>query len=671
MSVEPEKGLSTHLFFLLDNEESPALLKKWLISLNLNIPLLKDNIKITKSNVALRWPLDITTCQNDKLLYIAPPTLSADVYDLFDGEKIKILKKKFDRVQLSIEDISVERNLSQQHKILNDLRCSIGLPIKRRTKQRMIGSVPVAKDPGILYVTGIKTERGYTYLNLNGGDSWGYYHPEDNPEILYNFKGEPNYLIQELLPEYYPDALKSRKGNTEFAEDHERYWLAFRDKQTDQYYVGYYDFDVEMLDVTPVSSTIKLRHFLKENSQPIGEFIPTWRYEVDFANDNLFDPENKFINQYQSSLYVRNAEIKNGLQIPPVIHRVIDHALGNDPALVDHFINWLAVIIQYRVQTQMSWVIQGVPGTGKGLLFNKIIQPLVGMEYCQSITIGNFEEQFNQYVGRCLILLIDEADTDQINSMSKVMAKIKNYITEPRIAFRAMRQDLSNIDNHLNIIITSNRPNSMRIESDDRRFTVVPRQMESLLHASDDSKKLIDDISNELPAFADYLLSYTADCERAMLAIENDAKHHLQNLTETSAEKVAKELLHGNLIYFLDNSPDKIGYIDDTYFDGSRLSLTSEYRELLSNAVSKHRKDKSQFLSHSDLFVIFQLLVGKAPNTRIKLTKYLGHHMVNIAPIKQGETSKRGILVKWAGEKEEVQARQPLINDEANDRRCA
>jgi hypothetical protein len=39
----------------------------------------------------------------------------------------------------------------------------------------------------------MKMERGFVYFNLNGGDSWAYYHPIDNPTFIRNFKGEPMY----------------------------------------------------------------------------------------------------------------------------------------------------------------------------------------------------------------------------------------------------------------------------------------------------------------------------------------------------------------------------------------------------------------------------------------------------------------------------------------------
>jgi hypothetical protein len=52
-------------------------------------------------------------------------------------------------------------------------------------------------------VTGIRRARGFTYLNLNGGDSWGYYFPDSNPEVLYSFKGEPPVRLADIAPELW------------------------------------------------------------------------------------------------------------------------------------------------------------------------------------------------------------------------------------------------------------------------------------------------------------------------------------------------------------------------------------------------------------------------------------------------------------------------------------
>jgi hypothetical protein len=49
-------------------------------------------------------------------------------------------------------------------------------------------------------VTGVRRARGFVYLNLNGGDSWAYYFPESNPEIVRSFKGDPPVRLADFAP---------------------------------------------------------------------------------------------------------------------------------------------------------------------------------------------------------------------------------------------------------------------------------------------------------------------------------------------------------------------------------------------------------------------------------------------------------------------------------------
>jgi len=134
---------------------------------------LTSSLKLTSTNVALLWPLDITVCQNDKIIYVAPPQDRTDKKQ--PDPWIYFVQKK------------------------NSLRKTGGLSPKRNTALKKVGSIEVMSAPGVCAVTGHREERGFYYLNLNGGDSWAYYHPVGQNEILYNFKGEPFYLIKELL----------------------------------------------------------------------------------------------------------------------------------------------------------------------------------------------------------------------------------------------------------------------------------------------------------------------------------------------------------------------------------------------------------------------------------------------------------------------------------------
>lgn len=84
--VLPSKGLSCHIFVLLTHPIAPNQIKQWLIQKNLE--LFSQHITLTKSGVALHYPIDITACQNDKLIYIAPPICVPKTLDRFAKSRI-------------------------------------------------------------------------------------------------------------------------------------------------------------------------------------------------------------------------------------------------------------------------------------------------------------------------------------------------------------------------------------------------------------------------------------------------------------------------------------------------------------------------------------------------------------------------------------------------------
>ena len=76
--IEPGK-CGYHIFFLLDRPWSPADLKRVLRAWNLDHREIRQHFQLSRTNNSLRWPLDISVCQNDKLIYIAPPSPAVPV----------------------------------------------------------------------------------------------------------------------------------------------------------------------------------------------------------------------------------------------------------------------------------------------------------------------------------------------------------------------------------------------------------------------------------------------------------------------------------------------------------------------------------------------------------------------------------------------------------------
>jgi hypothetical protein len=76
--------------------------------------------------------------------------------------------------------------------------------------------LPANPEPAT--VTGVRRARGFVYLNLNGGDSWGYYFPESNAEIVRSFKGDPPVRLSDIAPglwERVPPRVLSRVTATD------------------------------------------------------------------------------------------------------------------------------------------------------------------------------------------------------------------------------------------------------------------------------------------------------------------------------------------------------------------------------------------------------------------------------------------------------------------------
>jgi hypothetical protein len=315
--------------------------------------------------------------------------------------------------------------------------------------------------------------------------------------------------------------------------------------------------------------------------------------------------------------------------------------------MFDHFINWLAYIFQNRTRTQTAWVLQGVSGTGKGILFNQIIRPLLGRKQCQSLNLENFEEQFNKSFETCLFAFIDEVDTNQMKNRDKVVAKLKTNITEPTIGIRAMHRDLREAPSHINFMMASNRHNSMRIDDNDRRFNVCQRQEKTLRQKYSDIPALLRSIESELQDFADFLYSYAVDVDMVRTPIENSAKKLLAGTTQTSSEAVANALIQGDLEFLMEHRPDREAYHTCKFDGNAYFAPGKRYLEIIETATQIASSNQAQVLDHADLFAIFELLVGKMPSTKIKLGKLVGHQGLEIKGHTSQGRSVRGCKVKW------------------------
>jgi hypothetical protein len=646
-------GIRAHLFYLASVEFPAPLAKDFVTGLNFDNALLASQLTLTAAGTALRYPLDRTVNQPDKLIYIAPPILGHGVTENLASERITLIRKQRRDVDFSRVAIKTPAQLEHlQATKVAELRAAANLPKKKIATSRQAG-MEVATNPDVARVTGERRGRGYVYLNLNGGDSWGYFYPEENPTYLYNFKGEPIVRLEDIVPDYYHAIPKPERADVPAIQsEHGGRPFVFREHASDKLYAGEWS-DIENRMITDVQmiSERSLRHFFALRGGEVPDPIEEWRYEFDPTTTVRFDAKSCFVNKFEATKYL-SAEPKLVKMFPPTIEYILHSVTGGDVECFDHFLNWLAFIYQTREKTGVAWIFHGIQGTGKGVMFNHIIAPIFGEKYCSTRGLDSFEDRFNGGLDRCLFMNYDEARADDSARAKKLVNKLKNWITEPFVAIRAMRTEEIQVRSYTNFLFFSNDYDAWAIEPSDRRFNVAPRQEKKIVLTGED----IERIETELTHFASFLAGYQVDEQRARTALNNDAKAKLREASQDTTEQFCQAIVDGNLEYFATE-------LEATANLGDIVNW-SNYQNVLRVWISGANQKtvvKQQEISHAYMYLV---ATGEKAAPKKKFQRLLAHKNL-IAGAHYCATAKksvRGFLVEWKASAEQLEQWRALLD---------
>lgn len=634
--------LRAHIFIQLAKPLAAPLLKQWLVQLNIESQILYPSLKLTKTGNAISWGLDISTCQNDKLIYITPPVLKGIKDPMGKTPRVTYTKKAKAKLTIDPSTISLAKNTDRSHNILNELRLAAGLP-KRKNTFKTVGTVEVMVKPDACIITERKQERGFVYFNLNGGDSWGYYHPETNPDYIYNFKGEPTYLTKELLPDYWTEihSQKTAQGNANIVDSAGLMKMAFLDPATDKYWRGTYDTKTDTLNLESTASLTALRHYAKANGIIFNdEVVPEWRLVFDPHDNVRVDTANATVNLFQPTEYMR-AVAKQVNICPKTIKRVIHHALGSDDEAFDRFINWLAYVLQVRDVALTAWIFHGTEGTGKGTLLNRILKPLFGREHVAIPRMSELEKEFNGFIDRSLLVVVDEFEAAALQSEKGVMADIKRYITEQHVPLRRMHRDSKTIRNYSAWIFNSNSNTSVTVPRGDRRFNVGKFQPNKLIITDAELAK----IDKELQAFHDYLLYFQVNKDQVYTPLLNQERDELMELTENAVDAVVNALTGGSMAHFIDALPTDTRYVGNAQ-DAARVN---DYKSVVGELLKRTDRNTGVCnVARDEMKVLFTYLVGKTiPDSPNKFTSLLKHHRMRMTKVRVDGVPVNGAQITW------------------------
>jgi hypothetical protein len=576
-------GLRAHIAFVFEQAKAPDHLKAWLQHKNLTVKALRERITLSANGMSLKYPLDVTTCQNDKIIYTARPQCT-NFDDPLDGTRIQLIKKTHETVTGKIDFVNPQILQQMVDDRIKELREEQGLKA-RKAKYTNTGrtGVPTLANPDKAAVTGTRQNGKFVYLNLNNGDSWGYFHSREKPDLLYNFKGEPNCHLRDIVPEYY-QTLETNNGDKDLVP------MVFRERGRDQYYNLVYNPNTKDIDsLDPVGSKPRMIDFMKQFGQSLPDPILDWKVEFNPTTNEVFNERNLWINSFRPTAFMK-ADYDPIPRIPYIIDKILT-SICVDEEYKAFFINWLAYLYQYRMKSIVCPIFHGVQGTGKGLLQEKILQPLFGHEHTPKITTQQLQDQFNGWTEKALIAVWDEAEQNTVFD-GGIYDKAKNLISEEHITLRLMRQNPVKIRSYLNLMVFTNHPYPFPLEHGDRRFAPAPPQLNQL----EISEAEVDAIADELEMFAAYLQNYQVNTRRARTILKNQAREDMIKGSANTVDAFFHALHDGDMDYFLSFMRDTKAVTPEPTYNDYVRSLRRWANDVDSQNITIVTQDEARFV---------------------------------------------------------------------------
>jgi len=151
----------------------------------------------------------------------------------------------------------------------------------------------------------------------------------------------------------------------------------------------------------------------------------------------------------------------------------IDHvkALFEDQA--DYVFKWLANIVQYPGRkTEVALVIIGRQGAGKSSVFEHLMKKVIGDEYFGHTSSPDLDlfSQFAPLTNSKIMVVVDDFNVGTIKVNSD---RFKTFITGETVQHEVKGVTRCTLNNCCNYVIIHNKPDPVKLDSDDRRYAVL------------------------------------------------------------------------------------------------------------------------------------------------------------------------------------------------------
>lgn len=218
------------------------------------------------------------------------------------------------------------------------------------------------------------------------------------------------------------------------------------------------------------------------------------------------------------------------------IKELVMNLCGNEKKNYDYFNKWLSWIIQNpKEKLPTAIIFQGRQGSGKGTFKNLILDRIFGGN-CQEINQTQLESAFNEYlIGKQIIMANEVMHNENRQTLPNVL---KNLVTDEYITIaRKFKKEITT-KNYTHWIFCTNNDNPIKIDEDDRRYSVfyskkLPQGF---------GKQIRQNLEYELEEYISFLKSLDVIFDEVSEPIMTEAKKEVIELNKDSVERFREAL---------------------------------------------------------------------------------------------------------------------------------
>jgi hypothetical protein len=650
---------SVHIHFLLKNPIAHRALKQWLDGVNYTQNDIYEKLSLTPSRTRVKNIVDSCLGEPARIVYIAPPYFGPKQQNPFDDNT-----QRFVAVKKANELLDMDAELAEMHKREGVIRLrreqkrkeclkAAGLPTRQhKIKSVMMGDgerCAVISDPPECSLFYAYDTDEFVRYNMGEKKNNAFYVRRDNPEVVFSFIPEEQpFLFRAADPQGYAEHVaKYGEGsakviNSDTGEVRNVVREMFIEQTHDQFVTIEYDPENdELVDYQERRNAEVAKEWMKFHGRIEPDPVPPiWAIYDPTESRALYEKDGRqYVNTFRAPKFLKAPTIdidhepwmRYGCAFLlrrecPVICEVILNMLGDCDKMFEHFINWMAYIVQHKKKAETAFFVHGEQGTGKGLFHKRVVRPIFG-RYTVMNTLENIaDDKFNDWLAETLFCVVDEFNMRGSSSnQTKVGSKLKNYITEPKLQLRKMQVSMYEVDFFANFLFASNDTDAFTMH-DKRRITMCPKQkrtLESRIETLKVRPEEFDDlIEEELPYFAGYLHMCKVNVQQAKSILVTSAREEVLEASMNAVDRFFDNLANGNFEPFLDLIDKPTRNLDVN----EQVALT-KIKAFLTANLEHINTGQPCYIHKDDIRLLYQYMSGR-PVTDVRLGRMLSTHEI-------------------------------------------